>query len=199
VPIRFEYVGQTAGSKEAEVRARVQGILEKRSYQEGGRVSAGQTLFVIDPKPYAAQVEQAAAALAQAQAQHAQARRNLERLVPLVAGAAISKREYDDAVSAEEASAAAVKQAQARLTEAKLNLSYTTVTAPVAGYASRALKSEGSLVTPGADSLLTTVSQLDPMHVNFSIAESERLAIDRQIAEGKLLAPDAARGQTVSL
>ncbi len=194
MPIRFEFVGQTAGSKEAEVRARVQGILEKRAYQEGGRVKAGQPLFVIDPKPYAAQAEQAAAALAQAQAEHAQARRNLERLKPLVGDAAISRREYDDAVSAEEAAAAAVKQAQARLTEARLNLSYTNVTAPVSGVASRSLKSEGSLVAPGADSLLTTISQLDPLYVNFSIAENEQLRIDRLRAEGKLVVPDAKRG-----
>lgn len=199
VPVRFEYVGQTAGSKEAEVRARVQGILEKRTYQEGGAVKAGQTLFIIDPKPYAAQAEQAAAALAQAQAQHAQAKRNLERLKPLVADSAISRREYDDAVSNEETSAAAVKQAQARLTEAKLNLSYTTVTAPVSGYASRALKSEGSLVTPGQDSLLTTVSQIDPMYVNFSIAENEQLRISRQIAAGTLIAPDAKKGYEISV
>ncbi|MGE5339404.1 MAG: efflux RND transporter periplasmic adaptor subunit [Gemmatimonadota bacterium] len=197
VPVRFEYVGQTAGSKEAEVRARVQGILEKRSYQEGGKVKAGQTLFVIDPKPYAAQAEQAAAALAQAQAQHAQARRNLERLKPLVADSAISRREYDDAVSNEETSAAAVKQAQARLTEARLNLSYTTVTAPVSGFASRAVKSEGSLVTPGQDSLLTTVSQVDPIYVNFSVAENEQLRITRAIADGTLKAPDAKQGYEV--
>ncbi|HXF45622.1 MAG TPA: efflux RND transporter periplasmic adaptor subunit [Burkholderiaceae bacterium] len=202
VPVRFEYVGQTAGSKEAEVRARVQGILEKRVYQEGGRVAAGQTLFVIDPKPYAVQVAQAEAALAQATAQHALAKRNLERLTPLATqegGAAISKRELDDAVSAEEAAAAGVKLAQARLAEARLNLSYTTVTAPVAGYASRALKSEGSLVAPGADSLLTTVSQIDPLHVNFSIPEAERLRIDRLVEQGKLLLPDPKQGQEVTL
>jgi membrane fusion protein (multidrug efflux system) len=200
VPVRFEYVGQTAGSKEAQVRARVQGILEKRSYQEGGRVSAGQTLFVIDPKPYAAQAEEAAAALAQAEAQAAQARRNLERQRSLAASGMTTRRELDDAQSAVETSAAAVKMAQARLTEARLNLSYTTVTAPVAGYASRALRSEGSLVSPGEDSLLTTVSQLDPMHVDFSIAESEWLRIERQVAEGRLAVPDAASGgQTVSI
>lgn len=199
VPIRFEYVGQTAGSKEAEVRARVQGILEKRTYQEGGAVKAGQQLFVIDPKPYAAQAEQAIAALAQAQAQHAQAKRNLERLQTLLADSAISRREYDDAVSNEESSAAAVKLAQAKLTEAKLNLSYTTVTAPVSGYASRALKSEGSLVTPGQDSLLTTVSQIDPMYVNFSVSENEQLRVNRLLADGKLVAPDGKTGYEVSV
>ena len=198
VPARFEYVGQTAGSKEAEVRARVQGILERRSYQEGGYVKAGQTLFVIDPKPYAAQEEQAAAALTQAEAQQAQARRNLERQQSLAADGMTTRREVDDAISAVETTAAAVKQAQARLTEARLNLSYTTVTAPVSGYASRAQKSEGSLVSPGEDSLLTTVSQLDPMHVNFSVSESERLRFDREIAEGRLTLPDPAKGgQTI--
>lgn len=180
-PLRFEFVGQTAGSKEAEVRARVQGIIEKRSYQEGGRVSAGQTLFVIDARPYAAQMQAAEADLARAQAQHAQAKRNYERVKPLVDGQALSRREYDEALSAEETGAAAVKQAQARLTEARLNLSYTTVASPVTGFASRAQKSEGSLVSPGQDSLLTTVSQIDPMHVNFSLSEQERERLARAV------------------
>ncbi len=179
VPVRFEYVGQTAGSKEAEVRVRVQGILERRSYQEGGYVKAGQTLFVIDRKPYAAQAEQAEAALAQAEAQQTQARRNLERQQSLMDSGMTTRRDLDDALAAVDTTAAAVKMAQARLTEARLNLSYTVVTAPVSGYASRALKSEGSL---------------------FSVAESERLRLDREIAEGRLRLPDAASGgQTVSV
>src|SRR5262245_60445424 len=163
VPVHFEYVGQTAGSKEAEVRARVQGVLERRTYQEGGFVKAGQQLFVIDPRPYAAQVQAAEADLARAQAQYAQAHRNFERVQPLKSSNALSQREYDEAVSSEEIGAAAVKQAQARLTEARLNLGYTTVTSPVNGFASRAQKSEGSLVSPGQDSLLTTVSSVDPI------------------------------------
>jgi membrane fusion protein (multidrug efflux system) len=174
VPLRFEYVGQTAGSKEAEVRARVQGILERRTYQEGGRVNAGQTLFVIDARPYQAQLQAAEADLARAQAVHAQARRNLERLRPLAEQQVVTKRDFDDAIAAEETGAAGIKQAQARLTEARLNLSYTTVTAPVSGFASRAQKSEGSLVSPGENSLLTTVSQIDPIHVNFSVSEQEQ-------------------------
>jgi membrane fusion protein (multidrug efflux system) len=194
VPVRFEYVGQTAGSKEAEVRARVQGILERRAYQEGGAVKAGQTMFIIDPKPYAVQVQQAEAQLAQAQAQLAQAERLVDRLKPLVGDKAVSQREFDDAVSAQDTSAAGVKLAQARLTEARLNLSYTTVTAPVSGYASRAQKSEGSLVSPGADSLLTTVSQIDPLHVNFSVSENERLRFDKLVSEGKLVLPDPKKG-----
>jgi len=194
VPVRFEYVGQTAGSKEAEVRARVNGILERRTYLEGGVVTAGQTLFVIDPKPYAVQADQAEAEVARAQSQLSQARRNLERLKALIGDNAISKREYDDAASAEEEATAGFKLAQAKLAEAKLNLSYTTVTSPVTGFASRAMKSEGSLVAPGQDSLLTTVSQVDPLYVDFSVSENDRLHTSRLLAEGKLVAPDAKKG-----
>jgi len=197
VPVQFEYVGQTAGSKEAQVRARVTGILEKRTYQEGGRVKAGQTMFVIDPKPYEAAMQAAEAELARAQAQLAQARRDRKRLEPLVTGdieGAVSQREYDDAVSAEELAAANVKLANANLTTARLNLSYTTVTAPVSGFASREQKSEGSLVSPGQDSLLTTISQVDPIWVNFGISENERLRLDRLVREGKLILPQAPEG-----
>jgi membrane fusion protein (multidrug efflux system) len=194
VPMEFEYVGQTAGSKEAEVRARVQGVLERRAYQEGSYVKAGQLLFVIDPRPYSAQVQAAEADLARAQAQYAQAKRNFDRVKPLSDSNALSRREYDEAVSNEEIGAAAVKQAQARLTEARLNLSYTTVNSPVNGYASRAQKSEGSLVSPGEGSLLTTVSQVDPMHVNFNISEQEQLRLNQLLESGKLIAPSGEKG-----
>src|SRR5512137_283747 len=201
VPVRFEFVGQTAGSKEAEVRARVQGILERRTYQEGSRVKAGQLLFVIDPRPYAAQVQAAEADLARAEAQSAQASRNLERVKPLAGSKAISQRDYDEAVSAAETGAAAVKQAQARLTEARLNLGYTSVTAPVGGLASRALKSEGSLVSPGDNSLLTTVSQVDPLYVNFGVSEAEQRLVLKAIGSPAAIAasPKEVQAATVTL
>jgi membrane fusion protein (multidrug efflux system) len=144
-------------------------------------------------------VAQNEATLAQAQAEYSQAKRNLERLHALIAENAISRREYDDAVSAEETSGAGVKLAQAKVAEARLNLGYTTVVAPVAGYASRALKSEGSLVSPGQDSLLTTISQIDPIYVNFSISESEKLRFDRLVAEGKVVPPDPKKGQEIAV
>ncbi len=194
VPVQFEYVGQTAGSKEAEVRARVQGVLERRTYQEGGYVKSGQLLFVIDPRPYAAQVQAAEADLARAQAQYAQAKRNFDRVKPLADSNALSRREFDEAVSNEEIGAAAIKQAQARLTEARLNLGYTTVSSPVNGYASRAQKSEGSLVSPGQESLLTTVSQVDPIHVKFSVSEQEQLRLTRLLESGKIAAPSIEKG-----
>jgi membrane fusion protein (multidrug efflux system) len=201
VPVRFEFVGQTAGSKEAEVRARVQGILERRTYQEGSRVKAGQQLFVIDPRPYAAQLQAAEADLSRAQAQAAQAQRNFERVKPLAGSKALSQREYDEAVSGAETGAASVKQAQAKLTEAKLNLGYTSVTAPISGLVSRALKSEGSLVTPGQDSLLTTVSQVDPLYVNFSVSEAEQRQMLKAIGTGNATGanPQDARAVAVSV
>ena len=191
VPIRFEYVGQTAGSKEAEVRARVQGIMEKRTYQEGSKVTAGQTLFILDSRAYAAQAQAAEADLSRAQAQYSQAKRNFDRVKPLAGSNALSQRELDEATSGDEVGAAAVKQAQARLTEARLNLGYTRVTAPVSGFAGRAQKSEGSLVSPGAESLLATISQIDPLYVNFSVSEAERLRLNRLMNSGELKAPSA--------
>ncbi len=190
VPLRFEYAGQTAGSKEAEVRARVTGILERRTYREGGWVAAGQTLFVIDSRSYATQVQQAEAALARARALHVQAQRDLERLQPLAQSGVVSRRELDAVLSAQETAAANVLVAEAQLAEARLNLSYTTVTSPVAGFASRAQKSEGSLVAPGAESLLTTVLQIDPLHVNFSLTEGDALRLNQMIARGELVLPE---------
>src|SRR5690349_1650672 len=161
IPVTFEYTGQALGSKEVEVRARVGGILEKRLFKEGAPVKAGQTLFVIDPKPLEAQAASAEAELARAQAQQSQALREAARLKPLVEKKAVGQKEYDDAVSTSELAAAAVKAAEANLRTARLNLGYTRVVAPISGLSSRATKSEGSLVTAGTDSLLTTISQTD--------------------------------------
>ncbi|TMG95457.1 MAG: efflux RND transporter periplasmic adaptor subunit, partial [Betaproteobacteria bacterium] len=189
IPVTFEYVGQALGSKEVEVRARVGGILEKRLFKEGAPVKSGQTLFVIDPKPYEAQAANVEAELARAQAQRAQAQREAARLKPLVERKAVGQKEYDDAVSTSELADAAVKAAEANLRTARLNLGYTRVIAPITGLSSRATKSEGSLVTVGSDSLLTTISQTDPIWVQFSISENEKLKIDRAVAEKKLAWP----------
>ena len=189
IPVTFEYVGQALGSKEVEVRARVGGILEKRLFKEGAPVKAGQTLFIVDPKPYEAQAASVEAELARAQAQQAQAQREAARLKPLVEKKAVGQKEYDDAVSTSELAAAAVKSAEANLRTARLNLGYTRVVAPINGLSSRATKSEGSLVTVGTDSLLTTISQTDPIWVQFSVSENEKLKIDRAVTEKKLAWP----------
>ncbi len=159
VPSSVEVMAQTEGARETEVRARVGGILVKRLYQEGETVKAGQPLFQIDRSTYEI-------ALADAKAKAEQASREMHRLKGLIEAKAISQREYDDTVSANAV-------AQAALHQAELNLSWTTVTAPVAGTTGRATKSEGSLISTGADSLLTSVYQSNPIWVSFSLGDSD--------------------------
>jgi len=173
VPIAVEAVGQVEGSKEVEVRARVSGIVLKRLYNEGDLVRAGAPLFKIDPAPFEIALAQAKAQLAQEQARNEQSRRESARLKQLAAEKAISEKEYDDATSNLKLSDATVQAAQARVREAELNLSYTSVAAPVSGVSGRAARSEGSLITAGADSLLTSISQVDPIWVRFSLSESD--------------------------
>ncbi|WP_305073302.1 efflux RND transporter periplasmic adaptor subunit [Propionivibrio sp.] len=183
LPITLEYAAQTLGSREVEVRARVTGILQKRNYVEGAKVKAGQSLFTIDPAPFEAALARAEADVAAAEARYEQAEREATRLAPLVQPKAISQKEYDDALSAKSITRADVLAARARLREAKLNLAWTRVESPLAGISSRALKSEGSLVS-GPDVLLTTVTQTDPIQVIFGIPDNERLKL-RQDADAK--------------
>ena len=188
IPIEFEYPAQTAGSREVEVRARVPGILIKRNYEEGGPVRAGQSLFTLDSAPFEAVAARAEADVASADARLAQARRNAARMKPLFEARAASQKDFDDAASSEEVAGADVKAARARLAEARLNLGYTRVESPVSGISSRSLKSEGTLVS-GPDVLLTTVSQADPIYVNFGMSESEQSRIRQEVAQGKLVLP----------
>jgi membrane fusion protein (multidrug efflux system) len=188
LPVAWEYVGQTVGSREVEVRARVTGILVSRNFREGDRVKKGQSLFTIDPAPFQAALARAEADVVAAQARLDQARRNAARLKPLFAENAVSQKEHDDAVSAEAIGAADLKAAQARLTEAKLNLEYTRVEAPVSGLTTRALPSEGTLVS-GPSVLLTTVVQVDPMWVNFGIPDNEQARIQKEAQSGGLKLP----------
>ena len=184
LPLMIEAVGRTEGSREIELRARVDGILEKRTYNEGSRVKAGETLFRIDPVPYEVALAHARAALAQEQATQQQARRNSARLTALAAQNAVSRRQADDAISAVEAADAAVLAAQAKVREAEINLSYTRVIAPISGIAGRAVQSEGSLVTAGSDSsLLTTVAQTDPIWVRFALSVQEHDALRKAGAD----------------
>src|SRR5512134_523192 len=188
LPVSWEYVGQTAGSREVEVRARVTGILLSRNFTEGSRVKKGQSLFTIDPAPFRAAAARAQADVVAAQARYEQAKRNAARLKPLYAEKAVSQKENDDAVSAEEIGAADVNAAQARLTEAKLNLEYTRVEAPISGITTRAIPSEGTLVS-GPNVLLTSVVQTDPMWVNFGIADNEQARIQKDVQAGNLKLP----------
>lgn len=194
LPIVLEYPAQTLGSREVEVRARVTGILEERNYREGGTVQAGQSLFTIDPAPFEVAVARAEADLAAAVARREQARREVARLKPLYATKAVSRKAYDDALSAAEIAAADVQAAEARLKEATLNLAYTRVESPISGIASRALASEGSLVS-GPNVLLTTVTQVDPMQVLFGIPDSVHTRLRQEASAGQLQWPADDRFQ----
>ncbi|MGE5615487.1 MAG: efflux RND transporter periplasmic adaptor subunit [Bacillota bacterium] len=188
IPVEFEYPAQTAGSREVEVRARVSGILLKRNFEEGAAVRTGQSLFNLDSVPYEAAVARAEADVAAAEARLSQAARNAKRTKPLYEAKAASQRDLDEAISAEEVAAADVKSAKARLVEARLNLGYTKVESPASGITSRALKSEGTLVS-GPEVLLTTVTQLDPIYVNFGISQAEQSRLQQDAAAGKLSLP----------
>ncbi len=188
----FEYVGQTAGSREVEVRARVTGILLSHHFREGGPVKRGESLFSIDPAPFETALARAEADVAGAQARLAQARRSAARLKPLYAERAVSQKDYDDAVSAEAIQEADLKSARARLAEARLNLQYTRVESPAAGIAGRALRSDGTLVS-GPDVLLTTVTSIDPIWVNFGIPDRESEKLDREARAGRVVLPKDGR------
>lgn len=180
VPIRAEAVAQTEGAKEVEVRPRVGGILLKKLFQEGEPIKTGQVMFQIDPVPFQIAVQQAEAQLAQQKARIVQTQREADRLKGLLDTQSISQREYDNAVSDNAVATATLLQYEALLREAKLNLSYTSVTAPTSGIAGRFQFSEGALVSANT-SLLTTIVQLSPIWVRFSLSDSELSALGGQL------------------
>ncbi len=188
LPVTFEYVAQTQSSHEVSIHARVSGFLDKRVYVEGSTVKAGQILFLMDKKPFRAQVDGAAAALARQKAAMETARLNLERIKPLVAQDALSKKDLDEATGSYESSAAAVAQAKSQLETAQLNLSYCTITSPVTGITGAALQQDGTFINQ-QNSQLTTVSALSPMWVNFSISENEMQRFRDKIAKKLLIPP----------
>jgi membrane fusion protein, multidrug efflux system len=172
VPISAEAVAQTEGAKEIEIRPRVGGILLRRLYEEGAAVKAGQPMFLIDPVPYQNALAQAKAQLSEQKARVVQTEREEKRLHVLLETQAISQREYDNAVSENAIALAALQQAEVRVRDAELNLSYTHVTAPVNGISGRFRFSEGALVE-AYSSLLTTIVQISPIWVRFSLSDNE--------------------------
>jgi membrane fusion protein (multidrug efflux system) len=188
-PVSFEFVAQTQSSREVEIRARVNGFLEKRLYTEGTMVRDGQPLFQMDPKPFEAALQSAQGQLDQQRARLEVAEANLRRVRPLAARNAVSKKELDDTIGTERSTRAAVLAAEGEVRTARLNLGYTTIASPLHGLSSFAKKQEGSYLTAGEQGLLTTISQVDPIWVNFSISENELLSYRDQIAKGRLKFP----------
>ncbi|MGY6038847.1 efflux RND transporter periplasmic adaptor subunit [Aeromonas sp. AE23HZ002T15] len=197
VPLTTEMVGETAGFREIDVRSRVSGILLQRTYIEGQPVTAGQALFLIDPEPYKVALEQAKGTLAQELARLNKARADRERIIPLYKRQVVSRQDYDTTIANYEAAVASHQAAQAKVKEAELNLSYTQVTAPISGMASKSSQSEGSLIATSGDSgLLTTITQFDPLYVNFSYSEQDRLNFENSVKSGKLQAFSADNWRT---
>ncbi|HWW49560.1 MAG TPA: efflux RND transporter periplasmic adaptor subunit [Xanthobacteraceae bacterium] len=186
VPLRYQYAGRIAAFREVEIRARVQGILQEKTFTEGATVKAGDVLFRIDPATYEAQLARAQAQLQEAKAQVERTRRDSERASTLFQRNVGTEKARDDAHSAHALALASVAGAEAQLRTAEINLGYTTITAPIGGITSLRVMPEGSLVGTGADnSLLTHITQLDPVYVNFSFTNSEAVEIRQLIDSGE--------------
>ena len=172
-PLVTELPGRVEASRVAQVRARVNGIVQKRLFREGSEVKAGQLLFQIDPAPYQAAVDSAKAALAKAQANLTQAKELATRYKPLADARAISSQEYVNAQSAQAQAEADIAAAQAALRSAQLNLGYASVTAPISGRIGRALVTEGALVSAAEATQMALIQQIDPVYVNATQAVAE--------------------------
>lgn len=175
VEIYGEYVGRVRASQFVEVRARVEGYLEKMLFEEGSQVRKGQILFVINPDTYRAKADKARAQLKKDEAQAQKTRRDLDRIRPLYEQNAASQLDLDNAVAAYETAMAAVGMSKADLAQAELELSYTTVRSPIGGRISERMVDVGTLVGPGAKSLLATIVESDTVLIDFSMTALDYL------------------------
>ena len=184
VPIVREWVGTTDGLVNAKINAQVQGYLIKQNYQEGSVVKKGKVLFEIDPRPFQAALEQAKGQLAISEGQMYTAKANLEKIRPLAAVNAVSKKDLDDAIGREASARAAVQASKAAVSKADIDLSFTKITSPIDGIAGIAKAQMGDLVGNPGGPELTTVSTLDPIKVYIPISEQEYMRFSRE-AEAK--------------
>jgi membrane fusion protein, multidrug efflux system len=187
-PITREFVAQTQSSHQVEIRSRVDGFLDKREYVEGSFIKAGQVMFKMDPRPFQAQVDATEGALAEQTARLTTAQADLARVKPLAKVNALSQKDLDDAVGKEQQAAAAVQTAKADVYQSRLNLGYTTISSPVSGLSSYSRVQEGSYVNM-QNSLLTYVSQIDPIWVSFSLSEEDMLKVRNQAKSGLVALP----------
>jgi len=180
VPVYLDMVGQTVGYQDVEIRARVEGFLQSMDYQEGSFVQKGALLYVIDPKELQAAVSQSKADQATAQARLEKATNDVNRYTPLVAKQAVSRQELDDAKAAQDAARSQVEAAKAGVEKATIDLGYTRVSSPIAGLVGTTLVKPGNLVGRGQNTLLTTVSQIDPMLFRVGLTEADYLKIAKR-------------------
>ena len=178
VDIQQEWVGTTLGNIDADIRPKVDGFLLTQLYSEGSYVNKGQPMFQLDQRQTQAAVQQAQGKLERARAVLAQAQIDVKRYTPLVAQRAVSQAELDKAISMERAGTAEVDADQAALDNAKLNLGWATVTAPISGIAGISKVGVGDLMTP--TTVMTTISNVNPVYVDFSIAEQDYMRFTRE-------------------
>ncbi|MCX4153377.1 MULTISPECIES: efflux RND transporter periplasmic adaptor subunit [Paraburkholderia] len=195
VPVVTELPGRTSAFLVAQVRARVDGIVLRREFTEGGEVKAGQRLYKIDPAPYIATLNNAKATLAKAQANLVSTTAQANRFKVLVAANAVSKQDYDNAVASAGQAAADVAAGKAAVDTAQINLGYTDVTSPVTGQIGVSQVTPGAYVQASAATLLATVQQLDPVYVDLTQSSLDGLKLRREVQEGRLKTsgPDAAK------
>jgi membrane fusion protein (multidrug efflux system) len=184
-PIYIERIGQTLGSRDVEIRARVEGFLESVNFSEGTAVASNALLYTIDARPFKAAYDQARGALAQTEALLDKARRDTNRLGPLWLKNAISRQQYDDALAAERNAAAANQSATAALESSQIQLDYTKIYSPIEGLVGKTEVKAGNLVGRGSSTLLTTVSEVDPISVRFSVSEQSYLEWTRKHGDEK--------------
>ncbi|OZI36599.1 efflux transporter periplasmic adaptor subunit [Bordetella genomosp. 1] len=194
-----ELPGRVDAVRDAQIRARVTGIVQKIQFEQGGDVKEGQVLFKIDPAQYQASYDQATAQLKQAQADLYSAKVLAERYAPLVKANAVSKQENDNAVAAYRQAEATVAAAKAAQTAAGINLGYTDVVSPINGRIGKALVTEGALVESTSATQMALVQQLDPVYVDFTQSTTDLARLRQAFASGQLqkLGPDAARVSVV--
>ncbi len=193
VTITTELPARTVAFRQAEVRPQVNGIIEKRLFEEGADVGAGQQLYQIDEAPFQAALQMAKAELAIAQANIQSTKARADRFERLINNKAISQQDYDDAQASYLQAQAEVAVARANIQTAEINLRYTKVNAPIDGRIGRSNITEGALVTAQQETALATITQTDPIYVDISQASKEILRLRQQLMTGRIAEEDAAQ------
>jgi membrane fusion protein (multidrug efflux system) len=195
VELTTELPGRTSAFRIADIRPQVNGIIQKRLFQEGADVKAGQTLYQIDPAPFQVALDSARASLGKAQAHLPSIRLRVERYKDLLTDNAVSRQDYDDAAAALEQAQAEIEYWKTAVAAARINLDYTRIGAPFAGRIGRTLVRTGSLVTAYQPAPLATLQQLDPIYVDVVQSSAELLRLRRSLEAGRLSADAAGRNK----